>query len=124
MLVAQAAPDLGSSGGFLMFLLGGGLIALLVSAYRFVVNFRTTERGMARARIQQANKGERLAQYETSLWQARAADLEYALRTAGQKVPPMSDELKQFLTGIIDEQRRPDPPPQWDPTDTGGRAGS
>lgn len=123
MLVAQAAPDLGSSSGLLMFLLGGGLIGLVISAYKFIVNFRTTERGMARQRIQQANKGERAAQYEAGLWQARAADLEYALRTTAgaAAVPPLSEDLRKFV-----EQRPDTPPPiQWDsPTDTGGRPGA
>jgi hypothetical protein len=105
-----------------MFLLGGGLIGLFISAYKFVVNFRTTERGMARERIQQANKGERSAQYEAGLWQARAADLEYALRaTSGPSgVPPMSDELRKFVEQSDNQQL---PPVKWD-ADTGGRPGS
>lgn len=106
-----------------MFLLGGGLIGLLISAYRFVVNFRTTERGMARQRIQQANRGERLAQWEASLWQSRAADLEYHLKLAGHPVPPLNDELRRFIDSVLEENRKPDPPAQWDPqADSGGRS--
>lgn len=99
MLVAQAAQDLGTSSGLLWFLLGGGLIAMLVSAYRFVVNFRTTERGMARQRIQQANRGERAAQYEAGLWQARSADLEYVIRRelGPERIPTLTDELRKLI---------------------------
>lgn len=99
MLVAQASQDLGSSSGLLWFLLGGGLIGVVVSAYRFVVNFRTTERGMARQRIQQANRGERAAQYEAGLWQARSADLEFVIRRelGPASIPALSDELRKFI---------------------------
>jgi hypothetical protein len=99
VLVAQAAPELGSSSGLLWFILGGGLIGLIISAYRFVVNFRTTERGMARQRIQQANRGERAAQYEAGLWQARSADLEYLIRRelGPSSIPALSEELHKLI---------------------------
>ncbi|HYF71372.1 MAG TPA: hypothetical protein VD864_01050, partial [Nocardioides sp.] len=87
-------------------------------------NFRTTERGMARQRIQQANRGERLAQYEASLWQARAADLEYHLRQHGKPVPPISAELTRFIDKVFEDHERPEPPVNWDPQgDAGGRPG-
>lgn len=130
MLVAEAAQDLGSSSGLLMFILGGGLIGLIISAYKFVVNFRTTERGMARQRIQQANRGERAAQYEAGLWQARCADLEYLIRRelGPERIPALADELREMI-----KQSNTDPggspPVRWDapppPTpDTSGRPGA
>lgn len=130
MLVAQAAQDLGSSSGLLWFILGGGLIGLIISAYRFAVNLRTTERGMARQRIQQANRGERAAQYESGLWQARSADLEYLIRRemGPERIPPLSEELRKMI-----EQNNAEagglPPVQWDTPpvppaqDAGGRPG-
>jgi hypothetical protein len=134
VLVAQAAQDLGSSSGLLWFLLGGGLIAMLVSAYRFVVNFRTTERGMARQRIQQANRGERAAQYEAGLWQARSADLEYVIRRelGPERIPALTDELRRMIdqsgtdvTGPppVDWNISPPPPPSPPAKSPGGGPG-
>lgn len=97
MVVAQADALTGSS-GLLLFLLGGGLIGALISAYRFYVNFRTTERGLARQRIQQAARNERSAQHEAGLWQARCADLEYLMRREGIPVPPLSTELQAMVS--------------------------
>lgn len=99
MLVAQAAQDLGSQSGLLMFLLGGGLIGVIISAYKFVVNFRTTERGLARQRVQQARGNERAAQHEAGLWQARCADLEYLIRReiGADRVPKLSDDLRRLI---------------------------
>lgn len=99
MQLAQAAEMIGSNSTLLGALISGTLIATLVSAYRFWVNFRTTERGMARQRIKQANRNERAAQYEASLWQARCADLEYLIRSqTGLRVPPLSRELRALVT--------------------------
>lgn len=113
-----------------MFILGGGLIGLIISAYKFVVNFRTTERGMARQRIQQANRGERAAQYEAGLWQARCADLEYLVRSelGPGSIPPLADELRELVRQNNAEVGTP-PPAHWDAApppapDTGGRAGT
>lgn len=109
MLVAQAA-ELGSSGGILGIILGGALLTAIVGAYKFWVNFRTTERGLTRQRIREANKGQRLATYESSLWQGRCADLEYLLKKNGIAIPAYSDELKSF----INEIDPPMPSVQWD----------
>lgn len=97
LVVAQADALTGSS-GLLLFLLGGGLIGALISAYRFYVNFRTTERGLARQRLQQAARNERQAQHEAGLWQARCADLEYLMRRRGVAVPPLPPELAALVT--------------------------
>lgn len=97
MVVAQADALTGSS-GLLLFLLGGGLIGALISAYRFYVNFRTTERSLARQRLQQAARNERGALHEAALWQARCADLEYLMRREGISVPPLSAELQALLS--------------------------
>lgn len=99
MLVAQAAQDLGSSSGLLWFILGGGLIGLVISAYRFFVNLRTTERGLARQRVRDAKKDERAAQWEAGLWQARSADLEYLIRreVGPERIPPLSEELRKLI---------------------------
>ncbi|NUT90849.1 MAG: hypothetical protein HOY78_02350 [Saccharothrix sp.] len=83
-------------GSIMTLLLGGGLLA----GYRFVVNFRKTERGMAKARIREANAGERAAQREASLWQARCGDLEYLLRGYGVAVPPLSKELRALVLEV------------------------
>lgn len=129
MLVAQAAQDLGTSSGLLWFLLGGGLIGVIVSAYRFVVNFRTTERGMARQRIQQANRGERAAQYEAGLWQNRSADLEYVIRRelGPERIPPLSDELRELIKQNTTDASGP-PVMDWNitppPANPGGRPGA
>jgi hypothetical protein len=112
LVVAQADALAGSS-GLLLFLLGGGLIGALISAYRFYVNFRTTERGMARQRIQQATRNERAAQYEAGLWQARCADLEYLMRREGLSIPPLPDELKALVApealDVVDWNITPNP---------------
>jgi hypothetical protein len=127
VLIAEAAvQDLGSSSGLLMFILGGGLIGLVISAYKFVVNFRTTERGMARQRIQQANRGERAAQYEAGLWQARCADLEYLIRRelGPERVPRLTEELREMIKQSSTETGAA-PPVEWNtpPTsDTGGKS--
>jgi hypothetical protein len=96
--VVETVQTVGSNSTLLGALISGTLIATLYSAYRFVVNFRTTERGMARQRIKQANRNERSAQHEASLWQARAGDLEYIIRSqTGLTIPPLSDELKALV---------------------------
>lgn len=97
MVFAQAAEALGSNSTLLGALLSGTLIGAVIAAYKFVVNFRTTERGMTRARIAQANQGERLAQREASLWQLRCGDLEYRMAQAGLPVPELSRELAKFV---------------------------
>lgn len=102
MHLAQAvetAQTLGSNSTLLGALISGTLIATLYSAYKFVVNFRTTERGMARQRIKQAAQNERSAQHEASLWQQRSADLEYIIRTnmGRGSVPELSDDLKKLI---------------------------
>lgn len=123
MLVAQVATELGNSGGILGIILGGALLTAIVGAYRFWVNFRTTERGLTRQRIREAHKGQRIASYEAGLWQGRCADLEYLLRKNGIQIPPLSDELKAF----INEGDLPMPSVQWDdpsaPGQTGGKQG-
>lgn len=98
MLLASAV-DLTSS-GFLGFILGGGLLTAILGAYRFTVNFRQTERGMARDRVDQAVRDQRAertarqrAEREATLWQNRCGDLEYALRQAGVPVPAIDAEL-------------------------------
>lgn len=111
--LAQAAEAVGSNSTLLGALLGGTLLGTLVAAYRFIVNLRTTERGMARQRIKQATKNERTAQHEASLWQARCGDLEYLIRSqTGLKVPPMEDELKALVASAA--QDAADAQPQWD----------
>lgn len=99
MLLASATDVIGSS-GILGFVLGGGLLTAVIGGYRFFVNFRVTERGMARDRVAQAvsaEQAERRARQrvarEASLWQARCADLEYLLRKEGVIIPPLSSEL-------------------------------
>lgn len=121
MHLAQAAEVVGSNSTLLGALISGTLIVTLASAYRFVVNFRTTERGMARQRIKQANRNEREAQYEASLWQARCGDLEYLLRQAGKPIPPLSAELKALVISI--NEAAADAAPKWEDTtdQSGGR---
>lgn len=99
MLLASAT-DVITSSGLLGFILGGGLLTAIIGGYRFVVNFRMTERGMARDRVsqavseQRAERSNRLrAEREAALWQSRCGDLEYALRQAGGVVPAISAEL-------------------------------
>lgn len=110
--LAQAVEAVGSNSTLLGALISGTLIATLYSAYRFFVNFRNTERGMARQRFMQANRNERAAQHEASLWQARCGDLEYLLRSQTDiKVPPLSDELKAL---VISNNDAAISPPRWD----------
>lgn len=99
MLLASATDAIGSS-GFLGFVLGGGLLTAVIGGYRFLVNARLTERGMARDRVDQAARAEQKerkarvrAEREATLWQNRCGDMEYALRAAGIKVPPIDAEL-------------------------------
>lgn len=106
----QQAPQAGEllgSAGLLGAILGGGLLASMIAAYRFAVNFRTTERSL-RGR---ETRDRRAALYEAGQWQARAADLEYMLRRHGVTVPPVRPELQK----LINEADDPTPPlPQWD----------
>lgn len=121
MHLAQAAEAVGSNSTLLGALISGTLIATAYSAYKFFVNFRTTERSMARQRFMQANRNERAAQYEASLWQSRCADLEYLIRSqTGLKVPPLSAELQ---TLVIIQNEDAAVLPQWDDKNdqTGGR---
>lgn len=121
LLFAQAADVLGSSTGILGILLGSALLTAVISAYRFAVNFRTTERGLSRKRIRDANQNERKAIYEAGLWQGRSADLEYLLRSFGHTVPPLSEELRKLIL----EEETPAPPVKWDnqAPNTGERPG-
>lgn len=113
--LAQAVEAVGSNSTLLGALISGTLIATLYSAYKFIVNFRTTERGMARQRIRQANRNEREAQWEASLWQARCGDLEYLLRQAGLPVPVLSKELKALVISNNNEDAAAaDSPPKWE----------
>jgi len=118
--LAQAVETVGSNSTLLGALLSGALIATLISAYRFVVNFRTTERGMARQHIREATRNERAALREASLWQARSGDLEYLMRSKGLAVPDLSAELKAL---VISNENSTTTPPQWDDANdqTGGR---
>ena len=104
-LYAQTADTLGSSTGILGFILGGALLTVLASSYKFAVNFRTTERGLSRQRVQEANREQRLALQEAALWQARCADLEYLLRKHGHEVPGIPDRLQQ----LVDRESEPLP---------------
>lgn len=119
LLFAQAADGLGNSTGILGIILGGALLTAVIGAYRFAVNFRTTERGLSRQRIRDANRGERRAVYEATLWQSRCADLEYRLRQNGIPYPPLSEELRRLVDDTTDE---PLPPVQWDDP-ASGKAG-
>lgn len=99
MLLASAVDAISSS-GVLGFVLGGGLLTAILGAYRFTVNFRQTERGIARDRVDQAVRDQRTergarqrAEREATLWQNRCGDLEYALRQAGVPVPAIDAEL-------------------------------
>lgn len=113
MHLAQAVEAVGSNSTLLGALISGTLIVTLASAYRFVVNFRTTERGMARQRIKQATQNERSAQHEASLWQQRCGDLEYLIRSqTGLKVPPLSAELQALV--ITNSENAADLPPKWE----------
>jgi hypothetical protein len=115
LLVAQS--DLTGSSGLLLFLLGGGLIGALISAYRFVVNLRTTERTLSRQRIQQANRDQRAALHEAGMWQGRCADLEYLLRSNGIAVPPLSKELRDLVSSTSDPEQAVD----WNIAPDGGK---
>ena len=99
MLQLAQAAEIGSNGTLLGGLISGSLIITAIAAYNFVVKIRLTERGMARQRLQQANRGERAAQREAALWQLRCGDLEYklALAAGASAVPPLSDELKKLV---------------------------
>lgn len=84
--------------------LGGSLLIALVSVYRFIVNMRTTERGMARDRVMRADTDARnarqsqlKAQHEADLWQAYAGTLIFELRSYGKEVPPMPASLKRII---------------------------
>src|SRR5205823_10182515 len=84
-----------------------------------VVNYRTTERGMARERVIEANKEaarERrtrtLAQRESALWQAYAGDLEYRMRQANIPVPKISAELRRLA--FSDDEEEKNEPTDWD----------
>jgi hypothetical protein len=109
-IVAQVAPSPASGGGLSAGLLGailsGSLIGAIIAAYRFAVNYRTTERGM-RA---QATRDKRLARHEAGLWQARCADLEYELRRRGHPVPKLDPELRRLVDSADEEI----PTSQWD----------
>lgn len=120
MLLASAADAFGGSSGILGFVLGGGLLTAVIGGYRFFVNFRVTERGMARDRVAQAvhaEQAERRARQriarEASLWQSRCADLEYMLRTNGVAPPPMNSELYSLAlsssSNSIEESGTDDP---------------
>lgn len=111
MLIAQAADGLGNSTGILGVILGSALLTAVIGAYKFAVSFRTTERGLSRQRIRDANKGERQAIQEGSLWQSRCADLEYVLRRNGIEPPVMGDALRK----LVDDTPSELPPKiQWD----------
>ena len=94
---AQAVEDLGGSSTLLGTLLSGALLITITGAYRFVINFRNTERGMNRRRIQEATRNERSALREAALWQGRSGDLEYLLKLNGIAVPPLSAELRALM---------------------------
>jgi hypothetical protein len=116
VLLASAADAFGGSSGILGFVLGGGLLTAVLGGYRFLVNFRVTERGMARDRVSQAVKAEqaerrarqRVAR-EASLWQARCADLEYLLRQQGVSIPALNAELYTlaFSANSLPEEAAP-----------------
>lgn len=95
---SAASLDPAVTSDVLLFILGGGLIGAVISGYRFAVNFRTTERSLARNRLNQAARNERMAQHEAGLWQARCADLEYQLRRQGIEPPALSEELRRMVS--------------------------
>lgn len=103
--IAQGAADLPVSNGVLGFLLGGGLIVVLTSAYKFAVSLRTTERGLSRQREREANRNARAAMREAGLWQARCGDLEYILAHNGLRhlIPPLDDELRALIAAAAHE---------------------
>lgn len=113
---AQAVEALGGSSTILGALLSGALLVTATGVYRFIVNFRNTERGMNRKRMQDANRNERSAQREAALWQGRCGDLEYLLRTNGIPVPPLDKDLQV----LVDAEGAPDVRAPEDPViDTG-----
>lgn len=120
---AQAADGLSGSSTLLGALLSGSLIIAITGVYRFAVNFRNTERGMARRRIQDANRNERAAQYEASLWQDRCGHLQFLLREAGIEVPPLPPALEAL---VLADAGRPVTFPSDDPEQkkTGGSPAS
>jgi len=108
-IVAQQVQQssTGLSTGLLGAVLGGGLLASIIAAYRFAVNYRTTERAM-RAR---ATRDKRLAYHEAGLWQERCGDLTYLLKSNGIPVPPLGVELQK----LVDTSDGEDAPlPKWD----------
>jgi hypothetical protein len=117
LTLAQAVEDLGGSSTLLGALLSGALLITVTGVYRFVVNFRNTERGMNRKRIQDATRNERAALREAALWQARSGDLEYLLKQNGISVPGLNAELR----ALVDADAAPEVrPPEDDPAiDTG-----
>lgn len=118
MVLVQAVTEAGGGSSTLLgALLSGALIGAVISAYKFWVNFRKTERGLTRQRITQANRSERAAQFEASLWQARCGDLEYLLRSRTNiSIPPLSDELKALVLSNSENDS-----PDWEqPNDRNG----
>lgn len=99
-MIVAAAGDVFSSSGILSILLGGGLLTAVIGAYRFVVNLRTTERGLTRNRLRDANSEARRAEYESSLWQSRCGDLEYLLTRNGIDVPAYKKELRRLVDSV------------------------
>ena len=96
-MAVAAASDVFSSSGILSILLGGGLLTAVIGAYRFVVNLRTTERGLARNRLRDANSEARRAEYESALWQSRCGDLEFLLRKNGITPTPYDKKLQRLV---------------------------
>jgi hypothetical protein len=112
LLAATDGSDVSTSSGILGFILGGGLLTVIIGVYRFAVNYRKTERGMAREQVVQATEDATRvrraltrAQNEAGLWQGRCADLEYLLRQAGLPVPPLGPQLQR----LVDDE---EPPPR------------
>lgn len=134
LLAATDGADLSTSSGILGFILGGGLLTVIIGVYRFAVNYRQTERGLARERVieatEDASRVRRAlirAQNEASLWQGRCADLEYLLRQAGQPVPPLTPQLQRLVDDEEPPPRRTtrrtkDKPMDKDTSDHGGLA--
>jgi hypothetical protein len=123
LVVAQSVSDFGSSTGFLGSIAGFSILAIIIAAYRFAVNFRITERGLSKSR----GRNERVARYEASLWQNRSAALEWELTRRGLKVPPMGKELRKLVQESENDGDLPRV--EWEGrtdknvTDTGGRPG-
>lgn len=103
----QVVEAVGSNTILLITTLGVSLLTALTGGYRFIVNLRKTERGLSRERVRQAGINERRAQYEATLWQSWAADLEYVIRkeVGGNKVPRMPKELAALVA--VDESSSP-----------------